>query len=182
MGRHTYGIPKVAVNRGSEARVNIGSFCSISPGVEFITGGSHPTDWVSLFPFRARWDLPGAYLDGMPYTKGDIVVGSDVWIGTEALILSGVEIGDGAVVCARSVVTRDVPAFAIVGGVPARIIRYRFDEALRARLLEVAWWKWSDERIRIAAPFLSGSDIKSFLESCDADTDSNIQDSATSPS
>lgn len=163
VGRHTYGLPEVEVYKGSESRVIIHSFCSISPRVLFIVGGIHRKEWVSLFPFRALWKMPGAYSDGMPTTKGDIVVGCDVWLGTEAMILSGVTVGHGSVVCARSVVTRNVPPFAIVAGVPARVIGYRFDEPTRARLLQVAWWDWSDNKIRMAVSSLSSPDVEAFL-------------------
>lgn len=164
IGRHTYGRPHVWTYRGSESEVSIGSFCSISPGVQIVAGGIHPTEWVSTFPFRARWGLPGAERDGMPTTRGDIRIGCDVWIGTDALILSGVEIGHGAVVAARAVVTRDVRPYAIVTGVPARESGRRFADGQVEALLRVAWWDWDDAEIEAAIPLLSSPDISSFLE------------------
>jgi len=163
IGRHTYGNPIIHSYKGSEAKVKIGSFCSISPGVLFITGGIHPMDWVSLYPFRVRFDLPGKFTDGMPTTKGDIIVGNDVWIGTDVMIMSGVQIGDGAVIAARSVVTRDVLAYTLVGGIPAKTIRTRFLDEDIEHLLSIKWWNWDDEQIKKSIPFLSSTDIRSFI-------------------
>lgn len=164
VGRHTYGNPSVQMYRGSESRVIIGNFCSISPGVEIIVGGIHPSDWVSTYPFRVNWGLPEAFQDGMPATKGDVRIGCDVWIGTEAMILSGVEVGHGAIIAARSVVTRDVRPYSIVAGVPAREIALRHSEEAIAELLRIAWWDWDDDEILAAVPLLSSSDTSSFLE------------------
>jgi len=165
IGRHTYGEPPIIhIYKGSEALVKIGSFCSISPGVMFITGGIHPTDWVSLYPFRARFNLDKKFRDGMPRTNGDIIVGNDVWIGTEAVILSGVHIGDGAVIAARAVVTKDVPAYAISAGVPARTIKKRFSDEEIKNLLSIRWWDWDDELIMKAVPLLSSVDISNFIK------------------
>lgn len=167
VGRHTYGRPRIMSYAGSESRVRIGSFCSISPGVEIITGGIHPPDWVSLYPFRIKWRMAGAYTDGMPTSGGDVEIGSDVWIGTGALILSGVTIGHGAIIAARAVVSRDIPPYAIAAGVPARVVRYRHSEEQCRRLLAIAWWDWPDERIREAVPLLSSNRVSGFLERYD---------------
>lgn len=164
IGRHTYGLPKIDSYRGSPARVTIGSFCSIAPDVTLITGGVHPSDWVALFPLRARWHLDGAYGDGMPSTRGPIDIGSDVWIGSGSVILSGVSIGHGAIICAGSVVTRNIPPFAIAGGVPARIIRFRFEASVIQDLLSISWWEWDDDKIRAAVPLLSSNRVYKFIE------------------
>jgi len=149
---------------GSERRVRIGSFCSIGPEVDIITGGIHPVQWVSLYPFRIKWGMDGAYEDGMPTSNGDVEIGSDVWIGTGALILSGVSIGHGAVIAARAVVSRNVPPYAIAAGVPARVVRYRHTQEQIRRLLEIAWWNWPDERIREAVPLLLSTRVEEFLQ------------------
>jgi len=163
IGRHTYGTPIIHRYFGSDALVKIGAFCSISPGVVFITGGIHPTDWVSLYPFRVKYNMSDKFSDGMPTTHGDIIVGNDVWIGTEAMIMSGVHIGDGAVIAARSVVTRDMQAYTLSAGVPATTIRKRFaDEEIEA-LLSIRWWDWDDELIMKAVPLLSSADISDFI-------------------
>jgi acetyltransferase-like isoleucine patch superfamily enzyme len=163
LGRHTYGRPRVRVYQGSERKVTIGSFCSIAPDVEIITGGIHPLDWVSTYSFRVQWKMEGAFEDGMPRSNGDVIIGSDVWLGTGVTILSGVTIGHGSVVAAKSVVTRDVPPYSIVAGVPAKVVRHRFDPDVIDRLLEIAWWEWDDEKIRRAVPLLSSPNIQEFL-------------------
>ncbi len=153
VGRHTYGRPRIWEYCGSERKVVIGSFCSISPEVEIITGGIHPTDWVSTFPFRIAWRMPGAFADGMPSSRGDTVIGSDVWIGTGAMILSGVTIGHGSVVAARSLVARDVPPYAIVAGAPARVVRSRFSPERRRQASGaclVAMGRQEDSGVRTA--------------------------------
>jgi acetyltransferase-like isoleucine patch superfamily enzyme len=162
-GRHTYGLPRIDVYKGSECKIIIGNFCSISRDVVMVAGGIHPMDWVSTYPFRAQWGLNGAYEDGMPLTKGDIVIGSDVWIGTEVMIFSGVTIGHGSVIASRAVVTRDVPPYAIVAGAPAKVLKYRFEPQIVEQLLQIRWWEWSDDGIRRALPILSSANIEGFV-------------------
>ena len=164
IGRHTYGSPKVWMYQGSECYVTIGGFCSIGPGVQIIAAGIHPPSWVSTYPFRIKWQMTGAYEDGMPKTKGDIIIGSDVWLGTDFIILSGVSIGHGAIVATRSVVTHSIPPFAIVAGSPAKIVRYRFEEGKVDLLLKIAWWDWDEEKIREAVTLLSSGNIDMFIE------------------
>ena len=149
MGRHSYSPPDVIVyaNETYEMKVQIGAFCSIATDVHFMPGGNHRTDTVTSFPLRSMSDLPGALEDGTPWTKGDIVVGNDVWIARGARILGGVTIGDGAVVAAYTVVTRDVEPFSIVAGNPARHRRYRFNPEQIAALQRIAWWDWDDELV-----------------------------------
>ncbi len=149
IGKHTYGWKNLTIlqNKGSESKVVIGSFCSLASNITIVTGGIHPVDWVSTFPFRAKWDLPRKFEDGMPYSKGEIEIGNDVWIGTNVLILSGVKIAHGAVVAAGSVVTKDVPPYSIVGGNPAKIIKYRFPNEKINEFLEMKWWDWDESKI-----------------------------------
>lgn len=135
----------------------IGKFCSIACGAKFLFNSANHT-MTSLstytFPlFYEEWGLEKEKVAEAWDNKGNIVIGNDVWIGYEAVILSGVTIGDGAVIGSRAVVTRDVPPYTIVGGVPARTIRRRFDEQTIEKLLELKWWHWPEERIkgRIAA-------------------------------
>ena len=133
-------------------RLVIGKFCSIACGAKFLmTSGNHAMGSLSNYTFPVffdEWGLSGADITRAWDNKGDIVIGNDVWIGYEALILSGVTIGDGAVIGARAVVTKDVPPYTVVGGVPARPIRKRFDEETIARLEKLQWWDWPEERIR----------------------------------
>ena len=132
-------------------RLIIGRFCSIACGAKFLfTSANHAMRSLSTYPFPIffeEWGLDRTRVADAWDNKGDIVVGSDVWIGYEAVVLSGVTIGDGAIIGARAVVTRDVPPYAIVGGVPARLIRKRFDDKAIETLLRLKWWNWPSEKI-----------------------------------
>jgi len=163
IGRHSYGNPVIDTYLGSEGKVIIGDFCSISKNVVFVTGGIHPPEWVSTFPFRIKFKMKNAFKDGMPATRGDIIVGSDVWIGTDVMILSGVNIGHGAIIAARSVVTKDIPAYSIAAGIPARVIRNRFTDDIIEKLLAIRWWEWNDARVKEAVDTLSSADIDEFV-------------------
>ena len=144
-------------------RLVIGKFCSIACGAKFLfTSGNHAMGSLATYTFPVffdEWGLSGKDIASAWDNKGDIVIGSDVWIGYEAVILSGVHIGDGAIIGARAVVTKDVEPYTIVGGVPARPIRRRFDEDTVARLLALRWWDWDAERIRAAIPAIRSGDI-----------------------
>jgi acetyltransferase-like isoleucine patch superfamily enzyme len=164
MGQGTYGVPVVETYAHDDTRLIFGAYTSIAKRATFILGGNHPADRVTTFPLRIMRSLPGAGSDGYPYSKGDIRVGSDVWIGYGALVLSGVTIGDGAMVAARSVVSRDVPPFSIVAGTPARVLRYRHTPEQSAALLEISWWDWPEEQIDAAVERLTSPDIDSFIE------------------
>ena len=142
----------------------VGSFCSIGSGAAFIMAGNqgHRNDWVSTFPFAFVPDAPefaGAANGFMP--AGDTVVGHDVWIGSEAIIMPGVQIGHGAVIGTRALVTKDVEPYTIMGGNPAKAIRKRFDDTQIAMLLEIAWWDWSVQRLSKAVPLLTSADVDS---------------------
>ena len=121
----------------------------------------HRTDWIATFPFYYMQDEQAfaAATDGF-CRAGDTVIGNDVWIGSEAMIMPGVRVGDGAVIAARAVVTRSVPAFTVVAGQPARAVRRRFDDAQCALLEEMRWWDWPLERIREAMPLLCSADVR----------------------
>lgn len=143
-------------------RLVIGSFCSIGTGACFMMAGNqgHRNDWVSTFPFFFVPEEPafaGAINAYQP--AGDTVIGHDVWIGAEAMIMPGIRIGNGAVIGSRALVTRDVEPYAIVGGNPARPIRKRFPEETIALLQEMAWWDWPIKRIRDAMPLLCSGDV-----------------------
>ncbi len=144
-------------------RLLIGSFCSIGSGAAFIMAGNqgHRNDWVSTFPFYWMSDVPAfAGAENGYRPAGDTVIGNDVWIGSEAIVMPGVRIGDGAVIGTRAVVTRDVAPYAIVGGNPAREIRKRFDDARIALLLELQWWAWTEDQLHQAMPLLTSGDIE----------------------
>ncbi len=136
-------------------------------------GGNHRIDWVTTFPFRAVYGLEGAYADGHPETKGDIEIGSDVWIGRGARVMSGVTIGHGAVVAAYSVVTKDVRPYAIVAGVPASERRRRFTDEQITALLQIAWWDWPMGRILASVPILCAGRIEEFVAAAQSVTSSH---------
>lgn len=140
-------------------QLTIGKFCMIASGVEFImNGANHVAQAVSAYPFAIFGGDWADAMAGKSYpTKGNTVIGNDVWIGYRASILPGVTIGDGAIIGAYSVVTRDVPAYTIVGGNPAQVIRQRFDAGTTAQLLAVAWWQWPIEKITRYAALLTGN-------------------------
>jgi acetyltransferase-like isoleucine patch superfamily enzyme len=165
MGAYTYfdGEPRVlAAGHGPQA-VRIGSYSSVGSGVSFMVEADHRVDWLSTFPFRVKLGLPGAYDDGHPSSRGDILVGSDVWIGRDARVLSGVTIGNGAVVGADTVVTRDVRPYAVVVGNPGREVRRRFSDEQIEALERIAWWEWPHERVVEAIPLLCCTDIDRFI-------------------
>jgi virginiamycin A acetyltransferase len=145
-------------------RLVVGDFVAIAYGVQiFMNGGTHAMSGFSTFPFNIfgeGWQEgfdPGTWSAGH---KGDTVIGPDVWIGTEAVLMPGVTIGAGAIVSARAVVTRDVPPFAIVAGNPARIVKHRFDPDTTRRLLAVAWWDWPVDSITRNLDAIRGNDIE----------------------
>lgn len=162
IGRWSYGDLRIRRSAATDGTFEIGSFCSIARGVQVFVGGEHRTDWITTFPFNYIW-RNYRHISGHPASKGDVIIGNDVWIGTEAIILSGVHIGDGAVVGARSVVTCNVPPYAIVAGNPARIVKMRFEKRTVDRLLKIRWWDWDDERIDRAIPLMLSADTQAFL-------------------
>jgi chloramphenicol O-acetyltransferase type B len=167
IGKGTYGNPKVyPYSCGADATLRVGAFCSIGFGVKIFLGGEHRLDWVTTYPFNVRWKK-GRGIKGHPKTKGDVRIGNDVFIGAETLILSGVNIGDGAVIGARAVVTKDVPPYAVAVGNPARVVKKRFNEETIGCLLKVKWWDWEDGRIEKALPMLLNSDIGAFLQAAE---------------
>lgn len=131
-------------------RLIIGKFCAIASGVKFImSGANHKLDAVSTFPFPIFGGAWGADIDmvlDLP-SRGDTVIGNDVWIGYGAVIMPGVTIGDGAIIAAQSVVVGDVPAYSIYGGNPARLLRKRFTDADTKLLMEIRWWDWPVDKI-----------------------------------
>ena len=149
-------------DRDDVDKLIIGSFCSIGSGVSFIMAGNqgHRHDWASTFPFfYMQEESAFAAANDAFRPAGDTVIGNDVWIGAEAMILPGVRIGDGAVIGSRALVTRDVAPYAIVGGNPAKVLRSRFEAEDIARLLEMTWWAWPLAHIQAAMPLLTAGDI-----------------------
>lgn len=132
-------------------KLQIGKFCSIACGAKFLfNSANHTLSSLSTYPFPLffeEWGLEKKDVINAWDNKGDIVIGNDVWIGYKAVVLAGVTIGDGAIIGTRAVVTKNVPPYTIVGGVPAKPIKKRFSEETISALLEIQWWNWSKERI-----------------------------------
>ena len=163
IGRHTYGYRDTTFPPFLPgACIEVGAFCSIGPDVRILAGSAHVMTRATTFPLNALLFDPagGNAVDAID--KGTTVIGSDVWIGLGATILSGVIVGDGAVVGAQAVVSKSVPPYAVVAGNPAQIVRYRFESEIRRRLLPLCWWEWDDEEIRALKPWFM-ADVESFL-------------------
>lgn len=130
----------------------IGKFCSIACGTKFMfTSGNHSLKSLSTYTFPIffdEWELNPKDIASAWNNKGDIIIGNDVWIGYEAIIMPGVRIGDGAIIATRAVVTKDVEPYTIVGGIPAKVIRKRFDDRTIEKLLKIKWWDWNKEKIQ----------------------------------
>ena len=145
----------------------IGKFCAIAKDVKFImNGANHPDSGFSTYPFYIfgnGWEKATPQEDDLSF-KGDTVIENDVWIGYDATIMPGVHIGNGAIIASKSVVTKDVPDYAIVGGNPAQIIKYRFEEDVIAALLNTAWWNWPVEKITKNLDLITQPNITKLLE------------------
>ena len=166
IGRGSYGPLKV-LDFGEGAKLRMGAYCSVADGARVLLGGGHRSDWVTTYPFSVL-EPTLAHIGGHPVSRGDVSIGSDVWLASDCKILSGVTIGHGAIVTANAVVTRDVEPYTIVGGVPAKPIRKRFDEATITRLLAIEWWNWPHKRVVAAGPYLLSDDIGIFLDKAEA--------------
>ena len=145
----------------------IGKFCSIACGTKFLFNcANHTLKSLSTYTFPLfyeEWELEKSNITTAWDNKGDIVIGNDVWIGYEAVIMAGVHIGDGAIIAARAVVTKDVPPYTIVGGTPAKEIRKRFDAEVIQQLLMLKWWDWSADNIRQCLPYIMEGKINELL-------------------
>lgn len=161
IGRGTYGNPRI-LSWGEGATLQIGSYCSISDSVTILLGGEHRTDWVTTYPFSRLWESARQF-KGHPKTRGNVTIGHDVWIGYGAVILSGVTIESGAVIGCNAVVTKRVPAYGIVAGNPAHLVRKRFSDDLIKRLLAACWWDLDESQLSHYMPLLLSNKIEEFL-------------------
>lgn len=163
-GKYTYGKPTIKFEN-PYAKLTVGKFCSIGGNVIVYLGGEHRTDYITTYPFGYM------HLDVFPlnrqydskFTKGDVIIGNDVWIGDNVTIMSGITIGDGAVIANSSHIVKNVEPYTIVGGNPARLIKYRFSSEEIVKLLELKWWNWDDTKIKENIELLHSTDIISFL-------------------
>jgi virginiamycin A acetyltransferase len=151
----------------SKDRLIIGKFCAIARGVKFImNGANHKISGFSTYPFyifNNGWEQAKPQENELPF-KSDTIIGNDVWIGYESVIMPGAKIRDGAIIAAKSIVVSDVPAYTIVGGNPAKIIKQRFDDETIKKLLEIAWWNWDIQKITASIENIVNSDIDKLLE------------------
>lgn len=162
----TYGFENLSIKQWNEgASLTIGKFCSIAPNITIFLGGNHRVDWVTTFPFGHIFteQLGGNNIEGHPITNGNVIIGNDVWIGYGATIMSGINIGDGAVISANATVVKDVKPYEIVGGNPAKSIKKRFTDEVIQLLLELSWWNLSTSDIQELAPTLSTNPTSDLL-------------------
>ena len=164
VGEHTYGHQHIALKRWPESTsdLRIGKYCSIAQDVIVFLGGEHRPDWITTYPFSAIRPQFGG-IKGHPSTKGDVIIGNDVWIGQGAVIMSGVTIGDGAVIGAYSVVRGAVGPYEIWRGNPARLLRRRFPPDAILELLKMKWWDWPEDKIIQHVPLLLQKDVWGFI-------------------
>ncbi len=169
IGDYTYGTPRILFTGGSN-KLSIGRFCSIAADVHILLGGQHHDEFVSTYPFYhtfstiKRWNRNNIPIEAwQDRIAGDVLIGNDVWIGRGATIMPGVSIGDGAIIGAETVITKDVPPYAIVVGTPPRIVRFRFSEQQIEDLLKIQWWNWEADRIQQELPFIMSNNIDAFI-------------------
>ena len=167
VGKFTFGVGNIelAHHKGSSS-LSIGRYCSIAGNVKIFIGAYHRSDWLTTYPFgHMHEDVYGTYrTQGYPHSKGPVNIGNDVWIGNSVTIMSGVNIGDGAVLAANSHVVKDVQPYEIVGGNPAQHIKYRFSEEIIEFLTTLAWWNLEDNLIRKIYPLLTIQPSTEILE------------------
>jgi acetyltransferase-like isoleucine patch superfamily enzyme len=163
IGKYTYGYENIKTSSWGEGSIlEIGSFCSIAEGVKIFLGGNHRTDWISTYPFGHIHKQIFNNFDGYghPKTNGNVIIGNDVWIGENVTIMSGVLVGDGAVIAANSHIVKDVEPYTIVGGNPSNLIKYRFDKEIIQKLLELKWWDLNDDVINRLTPYLCSNNFE----------------------
>jgi acetyltransferase-like isoleucine patch superfamily enzyme len=164
-GSFTYGNCNV-LSWGAPYTVEVGKFCSIATNVNVYIGGNHRCDWVTTYPFGHVFKETFTTFDGKgcPTSNGNVIIGNDVWIGNNATIMSGITVGDGSVIATNSHVVNNVEPYSIVGGNPAKLIKYRFTPEQISKLLEIKWWDWSVEKINKFCPLLSTENIDEFIK------------------
>jgi acetyltransferase-like isoleucine patch superfamily enzyme len=163
IGSFTYGNP-IIYDWNDNTTLSIGKYCSIADDVKIILGGNHRVDWVSTFPFMAFKNFAVEFKTGHPASNGSVVIGNDVWIGNGAILLSGVTVQDGACIGAGAVVTKDVGAYQIVAGNPAKPVRKRFTDEQIEHLQKISWWNWPNERVQKEIHFLLSGEVQSFID------------------
>jgi acetyltransferase-like isoleucine patch superfamily enzyme len=165
-GKYTYGNPNIHF-KNDDAKLVVGKFCSFASNINIYLGGNHNTNWVTTYPFgHIHTNTFNSFNGkGHPSTKGDVIIGNDVWIGSNVTIMSGITIGDGAVIANNSHVIKNVEPYSLVGGNPAKFIKYRFTQEQIKKLLEINWWNWEDDKINKFIPLLCNNNIDEFINS-----------------
>ena len=165
IGDHTYGWPEIMF-AATGNQLTIGRYCCISKEVKIFPGGNHHMDWVSMYPFNSATAVfnNGKNAPETAVSKGPVVIGNDVWIGYGATILSGITIGDGAVVASNATVTKDVEPYQVVGGNPARLIKTRFEQPVIDQLLRIKWWNRDDKKVNENISLLTQENISRFIQ------------------
>ena len=165
-GKYTYGTPQLHW-ANNNAKLIVGCFCSIAKDVSIYLGNGfgHDIAYVSTYPFSLiHQDTFPNIINNSRNTKGDVIIGNDVWIGEDVRIMSGVTIGDGAFIANNSHVVKNVEPYSLVGGNPAKLIKYRFSAEQIEKLLEIKWWDWPDQLINLYTPLLCSQNIDDFLQ------------------
>ena len=166
VGKYTYGWENIyTVHHLNDHKVYVGSYCSIASTCKIFLGGNHHTDWITTFPFGHIHKHIFNTFDGFgqPVSNGDVIIGNDVWIGENVTIMSGVKIGNGVVIATNSHIVKDIPDYAIIGGNPAKLIRFRFTEEQIEKLLKIQWWNWDDNKVNENVPLLCSTNIDNFI-------------------
>jgi acetyltransferase-like isoleucine patch superfamily enzyme len=181
IGKYTYGIFDHNVVWDVEAwgydiekkqsKLIVGKYCSIGYNSKFFLGGNHRHDWITTYPFHVKeahnndvFDSLEKEINGYPLSNGDIIIGNDVWFGENVTVMSGVKIGDGAVVGTNSTVVRDVKPYSIIGGHPAKHIKYRFNDDVIEKLLDIKWWDIEELKLNALLPYMCNNDIDTFFK------------------
>ena len=164
VGKYTYGVPYVHW-ANDNAKLVIGNFCSIPVNCNIYLGGNHRTDRITTYPFgHINMHIFNNFNgEGHPSTKGDVIIGNDVWFGNNVTVMSGVTIGDGVVIANNSHVVKDVEPYSLVGGNPAKHIKYRFTPEQIKKLLDIKWWFWDDDKINQNTKLLCNVNIDDFI-------------------
>jgi acetyltransferase-like isoleucine patch superfamily enzyme len=180
IGKYSYGITKKNIywdnkaydydNNYRQPKLIVGKYCSIGLKCKIYLGGNHRHDWVTTYPFHVKWVHNNTFksltddVEGYPHSNGDVIIGNDVWFGENVTVMSGVKIGDGAVIGTNSVVVKDVEPYSISGGHPAKHIKYRFSEDVIKRLLEIKWWDIEESKLDKLLPYMMNNDIDLFFK------------------
>lgn len=168
VGAHTYGHEYIRIwdydiNYETDLCVKVGKYCSIADDIFIFLAGNHDYKNISTFPFHCLGYNTPPDFQCKSLSNGSVIIGNDVWIGRKTMIMSGVTIGDGAVIAAGSVVTKNIEPYSIVGGNPSKLLKYRFDSFQIKKLLEIKWWEWSDEKVKDNIEYLQSKEINEFI-------------------